>query len=258
MPESHAEKQVVVRPDKAAVADTVGARFLEVLTSALAAGRVAHVCLTGGSMGGAVLTAARGLSGFDGIDWSRVHFWWGDDRFVPASDPERNENESREALLGLIDVPAENVHAMAPSDAGVTVEEGARAYERELGRFIDPDAAGPWPSFDVCFLGVGPDAHIASLFPDRGEIQVTDRAALPVYDSPKPPPVRITLTRPVINSSQRIWMVMAGPDKASALNLAVAGASYARVPAAGAKGRLETMFYVDEAAASQLPPREDD
>ncbi|MEN2741116.1 6-phosphogluconolactonase [Microbacterium sp. X-17] len=258
MPESHPEKRVAVSPDKETLAAVVGARFLEVLTAAQAAGRVAHISLTGGSMGGAVLTAALAHPGIEGIDWSRVHFWWSDERFVPSGDAERNESESRAALLDRIRIPAENIHAMAASDAGVTVEEGARAYESELARFADPDAAGAWPSFDVCFLGVGPDAHIASLFPDRDEIKVTDRAALAVLDSPKPPPVRITLTRPVINGSQRIWMVMAGPDKAAALGLAVAGASYARVPAAGAKGRLETTFYVDEAAAAQLPPSTDD
>jgi 6-phosphogluconolactonase len=106
----------------------------------------------------------------------------------------------------------------------------------------------------VCFLGVGPDAHIASLFPDRPEILITDRSVVPVHDAPKPPPVRVTMTRPVINSSKRVWMVVSGADKASALGLALAGASYASVPAAGAKGRKRTVFFVDEAAASQVPP----
>jgi 6-phosphogluconolactonase len=256
MPESHAEKRVVISPDKAALADSVAARFLQRVTDTIAEGRLAHISLTGGSMGGAVLSAAGARPEAAGIDWSRVHFWWSDERFVPADDPERNERQAREALLDSLDIPAENIHAMASSDAGVDVETAARAYERELARFVTPDsgASGAWPSFDVCFLGVGPDAHIASLFPDRPEIQVTDRAALPVFNSPKPPPVRITLTRPVINSSQRVWLVLAGADKASALGLALAGASYARVPAAGAKGRSRTIFFVDEDAASQVPP----
>ncbi len=106
----------------------------------------------------------------------------------------------------------------------------------------------------MCFLGVGPDGHIASLFPDRPEILITDRAVVPVRDSPKPPPDRVSMTRPVINGSQRVWMVLSGADKASALGLALAGASYASVPAAGAKGRKRTVFFVDDAAASQVPP----
>jgi 6-phosphogluconolactonase len=94
---------------------------------------------------------------------------------------------------------------------------------------------------------------VASLFPDRPEILVTDAATLPVRDSPKPPPLRVTVTRPVINSSKRVWLVMTGSEKASALGLALAGASYASVPAAGAKGRKRTVFFVDEAAAAKVP-----
>jgi 6-phosphogluconolactonase len=106
---------------------------------------------------------------------------------------------------------------------------------------------GAWPAFDVCFLGVGPDGHIASLFPDRPEILIADRTVVGVRDSPKPPPDRISMTRPVINGSKRVWMVVSGNDKASALGLALAGASYASVPAAGAKGRKRTVFFVDDA-----------
>jgi 6-phosphogluconolactonase len=141
---------------------------------------------------------------------------------------------------------------MAASDAGLTLDEGAAAYAAELARFGDDDRA--WPSFAVCFLGVGPDGHIASLFPDRPEITVIDAAVLPVRDSPKPPPERITLTRPVINASKRVWLVLTGADKASALGLALAGANYENVPAAGAKGRKRTVFFVDEAAASEVAP----
>ncbi len=254
MPEFHAEKRVVISPDKSALTESVAARFLKRVIATLEARPLAHISLTGGSMGGAVLAASKSCEGFDTVDWSRVHFWWSDERFVPAADGDRNELQARDALLDALVLPDDNIHAMAASDSGLTAEEGARAYERELARFIDPDASGPWPSFDVCFLGVGPDAHIASLFPDRDEIQVTDRAALPVFNSPKPPPVRITLTRPVINSSRRVWLVLSGADKASALGLALAGASYARVPAAGAKGRLRTIFFVDRDAAAQVPP----
>ena len=179
--------------------------------------------------------------------------WWSDERFVAHDDPERNEGQARAALLSHVPIPAINIHAMAASDSGVSVEEAADAYARELARFAASEGANPWPSFSVCLLGVGPDAHIASLFPDRPEILVTDRAVVPVYDSPKPPPVRLSLTRPVINASRRIWLVMAGAEKASALGLALAGASYTSVPAAGAKGRERTMFFVDEAAAAEVP-----
>jgi 6-phosphogluconolactonase len=203
-------------------------------------------------MGAAVLAAASRSPRRDRSDWARGHFWWSDERFVPRSDHERNDRQAREALLDDLDIPPENIHAVAASDDGADLDAAASQYAQELARFGAGDE--PWPSFDICFLGVGPDGHIASLFPDRPEILITDHSTVAVRDSPKPPPDRVSMTRPVINSSKRVWMVLSGADKASALGLALAGASYASVPAAGAKGRKRTVFFVDHAAASQVPP----
>lgn len=253
MTENRADKQVIVRADPEGLAQTVAARFLHRLGKRTADGKTAHVALTGGSMGGRVLSAVASHPGRGEVDWSLVHFWWSDERFVPRGSEERNDAQAVDTLLGRLELPSGNIHSMAASEEGLDLDEAANAYARELSVFAD-DAVGDWPSFDVCFLGVGPDAHIASLFPDRPEIQVVDRAVLPVRDSPKPPPERITVTRPVINSSKRVWMVLAGADKASALGLALAGASYHSVPAAGAKGRKQTVFFVDEAAAASVPP----
>lgn len=247
-----AEKRVVVETTPGELAARVADRFLTRLRARTRNGRIAHVALTGGSMGGAVLRATRDDPRSAGIDWSLVHFWWGDERFVPRDDADRNALQSREALLDHIPVPPENIHEVAGSDEGVSLDDAAAAYAAELAGFGTDEH--PWPSFAVCFLGVGPDGHIASLFPDRVEVTVTDAAALPVRDSPKPPPERVTLTRPVLNSSKRVWLVLTGADKASALGLALAGASYQSVPAAGAKGRKRTVFFVDEAAASEVSP----
>ena len=245
-------KRVVIREDPASLATLVADRFLVRVQARIRDGRLAHIALTGGSMGAAVLRAVADDARAADLDWSLVHFWWGDERFVPAADPDRNAGQARAALLDRIPVPPENVHEMAASDAGLSLDEAATAYAAELARFGDAERA--WPSFAVCFLGVGPDGHIASLFPDRPEITVTDAAVLPVRDSPKPPPERVTLTRPVINTSKRVWLVLTGADKASALGLALAGANYENVPAAGAKGRKRTVFFVDEAAASEVAP----
>lgn len=247
---SSSEKLVVVEQDPAAVAVRVADRFLTRVIARTKNGRIAHIALTGGSMGGAVLRAVREHPRAAEIDWSLVHFWWGDERFVAADDADRNARQSREALIDHIDIPAENVHEAASTDDGISLDEAAAAYAAELARFGGEEH--PWPAFAVCFLGVGPDGHIASLFPDRSEVTETEAAVLPVRDSPKPPPERITLTRPVINASKRVWMVLTGAEKASALGLALAGASYTNVPAAGAKGRKRTIFFVDEAAASEV------
>lgn len=247
-----AEKRVVIEETPSDVARRVADRFLTRLRARTVDGRTAHIALTGGSMGGAVLAATRDDPRAAAIDWSLVHFWWGDERFVPRDDPERNARQSREALLDHVPVPAENIHEVAAADSGLTLDEAAAAYAAELARFGTDEH--PWPSFAVCFLGVGPDGHIASLFPDREEVTVTDAAALPVRNSPKPPAERVTLTRPVINASKRVWMVLTGADKASALGLALAGAAYTSVPVAGARGRKRTVFFVDEAAAAEVSP----
>lgn len=247
-----AEKTIVVEANPQALADRVADRFLARIRARTRNGRIAHVALTGGSMGAAVLSAVRAHPRAGEIDWSLVHFWWGDERFVPRGDADRNALQSRNALLDHLPVPPENVHEIAASDSGLTLDEAAAAYAAELARFGSDEQ--PWPSFAVCFLGVGPDGHIASLFPDRAEVTEAEEAVLPVRDSPKPPPERVTLTRPVINASKRVWMVLTGADKASALGLALAGASYTSVPVAGAKGRRRTVFFVDEAAAAGVSP----
>jgi 6-phosphogluconolactonase len=252
MPEGWAEKRVVISSDPAALAESVAPRFLSRVAKRVDEGKLAHISLTGGSMGAAVLAAAARNARVERIDWSLVHFWWSDERFVPLGHADRNDRQAREAFLDALAIPAENVHATLGTDEQPDLDAAAAAYADDLARF--PGAEGPWPSFDVCFLGVGPDGHIASLFPDRSEIQITDRSVVAVRDSPKPPPERITMTRPVINSSKRVWLVLAGADKAAALGLALAGASYASVPAAGAKGRKRTTFFVDQAAAAQVPP----
>lgn len=252
MTDSAGEKRVVITSDATSLAESVAARFLSRVAKKTPT-RDVHVSLTGGSSGDAVLRAVAAHPRVAEIDWSRVHFWWSDERFLPRTDSERNERQARDALLDALEIPATNIHAAPASDDGLDLDAAARSYAAELARFGTVEHPG-WPTFDVCFLGVGPDAHIASLFPDRGEILITDQTVVPVRESPKPPPERITFTRPVINSSKRVWLVLSGPDKASALGLALAGASYASVPAAGAKGTRRTVFFVDQAAAAQVPP----
>lgn len=251
MVEAWAEKFVVIGPDPATLASSVADRFLDRVAKRTSSGKRVHVSLTGGSMGSAVLAAAAEKPALSRIDWSLVHFWWSDERFVARDDGDRNEKQAREALLDGLEIPAENIHSAPAADDGMDVDAAAAAYAAELASYGRGDRA--WPSFDICFLGVGPDGHIASLFPDRQEIHITDAAVVAVRNSPKPPPERVSMTRPVINDSKRVWMVLTGSDKASALGLALAGASYASVPAAGAKGRKRTVFFVDETAAEKVP-----
>lgn len=250
------DRRVLVHQNKQALAGSVAARFLTNMVDVLQDQDEANVVLTGGSVGIAVLAAINESAARDTIDWSRVHFWWGDERWVPRADHERNELAARDALLDHIDVPESNIHAFGASDdatatGGDALDAAAARYSAEL-REHAPDGA-QYPHFDVTLLGVGPDGHIASLFPHRPGIREREANVVAVRDSPKPPAGRLSLTRPVLNSSDRVWLVLAGSDKASALGLALAGASRDEVPAAGIKGRYRTMFFVDQDAAAQVP-----
>ncbi|MBP2437848.1 6-phosphogluconolactonase [Microbacterium amylolyticum] len=239
-------ENVVVRADKSALAHAVAERLISELAVLTAGDGVAHVSLTGGSMGIGTLAAVRDLPDRDDVAWSRVHFWWSDERFVPRNDGERNARQAREALLDALDVPDVNVHEPWASEDG-SLDDAAKAYADELSAH-GPDGE-PAPAFDICLLGVGPDAHIASLFPGREEIHVSGGVAvLPVRNSPKPPPERITFTLPVINRSARVWLVVAGADKAEAVARVRAGALAGEAPASAARGTLETVLFADKAA----------
>lgn len=224
--------------------ETLVATVADALASVLAAPGLHHLVLTGGGVGTRVL-AALALRGAT-IDWSRVHVWWGDERFLAAGDPDRNETGAREALLDVVPIPADQVHAM-PADDGQGVEAAAMAYADELAAHSDDGYA---PDFDVLLLGMGPEGHVASLFPGMPEIHAA-QSAVPIENSPKPPPTRVSLSLAAIRSARQVWVVAAGAAKADAAAAALNGAtSPDEVPAAGARGRDETTFWLDRAAAA--------
>ncbi len=243
------ERRVLVHADRAALAGSVAARFLTKMIDLLDERADVHVVLTGGSVGIEVLAAIAAHPGRDQIDWQRVHVWWGDERWVPTGHEDRNERQAHEALLDRIDIPAVNLHAYPASDDGLDLEQAAVHYRDELLAAGD----GEFPRFAITFLGVGPDGHIASLFPERDGPRVSEATVIAVHDSPKPPPGRLTLTLPLINQSERIWLVLAGADKAAALGLALAGAAVADVPVGGVLGTKSTVFFIDEEASSEVP-----
>ncbi len=245
------DRRVLVHPDRAALAASVAARFLTKVIDLIEDEGEAHIVLTGGSVGIEVLAAIAGSPARNSIDWSQVHVWWGDERWLPRDDDERNEKQAREALLDHVPVDEAKVHPFPASDAGLSLEEAAAAYEAELRAAAREGESHP--VFAITFLGVGPDGHIASLFPERDGPTVATAGVIAVRDSPKPPPERLSLTLPLINSSERIWLVLAGGDKAPALGLALAGASPSDVPVAGVLGRKRTVFFIDQAASAEVP-----
>lgn len=240
---------VDIYPDTDALVAAAGDRLASAIDAAIAERGIAHIVLTGGGTGIALLKRL----GTHPLDWPRVHLFWGDDRFVPHDDDERNEKQAREALLDHIDIPAGNVHPMPPSDGefGSDIGAAARCYEQMLADHAESGA--PTPVFDVHLLGMGGEGHINSLFPHTAAVREDDRMVVGVEDSPKPPPRRITLTLPAVRRSRQVWLVVSGEAKADAVAAAVGGADPDDWPAAGAVGAEQTIWLVDSAAASKLP-----
>ncbi len=250
-------RSVVVHPDADLLAQAVAARLLTRLLDVQSVRRPVHLVLTGGTVGIKTLAAVAASPLRGAVDWSGVHLWWGDERFVADGDPDRNETQARDAFLTALGdaLPAENVHPMAARTDEVSTPEDAAALDADELAGFAPEGATPVavPAFDVLLLGMGPDGHIASLFPDRDGYRNAEKTVIAVRNAPKPPPDRLSLTLPAINTSDRIWLVLAGADKAPALGLALAGASPNEVPAAGILGRKRTVFFVDKKAAADVP-----
>lgn len=144
----------------------------------------------------------------DRIDWSKVHFFWGDERCVPPDDAESNYGTARELLLQYIAIPAGNIHRIRGE---AEPAEEARRYEAEIREFV-PNA-GNLPAFDLVLLGMGSDGHTASIFPDQMELLEAD-SLCSVARHPETGQQRITLTGPVINNARQVAFLVTGAGKA--------------------------------------------
>jgi 6-phosphogluconolactonase len=246
------QRTIVVSKDADVLAAAVGARLLTRLVDAQALRGRASVVLTGGGVGIASLAAVRASAARAAVDWRRVDIWWGDERFVPADDDERNEKQARAALLDSLDLDPARVHPMGALGGpdGNDADAAAARYADELAVAAPADA--DVPAFDVLLLGMGPEGHTASIFPES-PAAYDERTALAVHGCPKPPPTRITMGFAAINAAREVWMVVAGADKAPMVAMALGGAGRIQVPAAGVEGRSQTLWLLDEAAASNLP-----
>ncbi|MEU2656591.1 6-phosphogluconolactonase [Streptomyces sp. NPDC007325] len=247
--------QLVVHRDKELMAEAAAARLITRIVDAQSSRGAASVVLTGGRNGNGLLAALGSAPARDAIDWSRLDLWWGDERFLPEGDPERNVTQAREALLDRVPLDPARVHAMPASDGpwGNDADAAAAGYAAELAAAAGPTERDGVPAFDVLMLGVGPDTHVASLFPELPAVRETERTVVGVHGAPKPPPTRISLTLPAIRAAKEVWLLAAGADKAKAAAIALSGAGEVQAPAAGARGRSRTLWLMDEAAASELP-----
>jgi 6-phosphogluconolactonase len=244
-----ADLETVPHPDKGALATQSAERALTVLVGAQAERGEATVVLTGGSMGSAVLAALAASPRRDEVEWSRVNVWWSDERFVAEDSPERNCVQAVEALGGALVLNPDRVHYMGSTDEFATAEDAAFDYRRELAAAADAELRSEaFPRFDLSLLGLGPDGHVASLFPGLPHVHEEDATVLGVHGSPKPPPDRISMTLPLVNAADRVWFLVAGADKAGAVAAVRGGAPLERTPGAGVRGTGETLLLVTQDA----------
>lgn len=210
-------------------AEAVVSRVQELLVSQ----SEVNLVVTGGTVGILTLAKLRELS----VDWSKVQVWWGDERFVEKSSADRNELQARNALFNHITIPEKNLHPFPASDEGLDLDAARDAF-REVVRGV---------AFDILLLGIGPDGHIASLFPGKsakGELVVAE------HDSPKPPPQRLSLSYEAINSAKQVWFTVAGADKQDAVATAF-GDAPTSLPVGRVHGVEKTVWFVDATAGNK-------
>ena len=244
--------EVFVHASGDLLASAAAARAVTWLADAVAARGRAHLVLTGGGIGTKVMAAIAASPARDAVDWRLVDVWWGDERFEATGDQERNETGARSALLDHLALDPSRVHVIPGPDGpdGDDPDAAAARYAAELAAAAG--AGGSVPAFDVLMLGIGPEGHVASIFPDSPAAHAGG-TVVAVRNSPKPPPTRISLTFGALQAAREVWVLASGAEKAEAVAGALSGVSQAELPAAGARGRERTLFLLDEAAAAKLP-----
>lgn len=209
-----------------------------------------HLVLTGGSTP-KPLYRLLGSEYSDSMNWRHVHCYWGDERYVPHDHEESNYRMAKESLLKNVKIPESNIHAL-PTDND-SPQIAAEKHSGELRR-IFPGSDEAIPRYDLILLGMGGDGHVASLFPNHALLDEEEKLIGVVTDSPKPPPTRLTMTLPVINSAKRIYFLVSGENKVSAvkqvLEQSQPSPEYPASLVSPDKGKVT--WWLDEAAAKLL------
>ena len=238
-------REFVVLPDADAVAAATADRLIAAGQAAIDHHGTFYLALTGGSTPQIVcpllVVPPRVLQ----LDWTRVEFFFGDERAVPARHPDSNYNTARQMLLDYLPrVGPGQVHRMIGEAADL--DAAARAYQALVNRIVPRGASG-LPAFDLIWLGMGPDGHTASLFPGTEALHETERLVVPNW-VPQLDAWRLTLTFPLLNAAHQVNLVAAGEEKAAAVLAVRSGAD--EQPPAGLIDAEQTVWLVDQAAAT--------
>ncbi|WGW13733.1 6-phosphogluconolactonase [Saxibacter everestensis] len=235
---------IVSCQDRSAVAQRAAGDLIAHIEG-VPAGTAVHIAVTGGGVGIATLAELAKSPRLAEASPGRVHLWFSDERYVDAGSQDRNDIQAAATWGPGFVIPEANIHRVAGADSGLSAEAAATNYETEIGRAK--------AAFDVVLLGMGPDGHVASLFPGHPGVSDKRTGVIAVHDSPKPPPDRVSFTMPLIRSSDRVWVIASGAEKAPAVKAALSPASTAEdVPASAARGQLESRFYLDTESSSLL------
>lgn len=250
----------VVHPDPASLADAVATAFVERMSRPPARPELPayDVALTGGTIARSVHRAITARAA--GVPWGRVRFWFGDERFVEADSSDRNAVQAREDLLDALATLPGEWPAHLSGDAVMEVPAVGQVADVQTaaevyGDLLRHEGTG---GFDLVMLGMGPDGHVASLFPGHPALDVTDAITVAVTDSPKPPPERVSLTfEALLRQTGAVWLLVSGEEKAEAVARALAPeGSVEETPARGILERAgadtQITWWLDEAAASLL------
>jgi 6-phosphogluconolactonase len=242
--------KIAIFPDRRQLATALSAHVAYVAgASSRARGRFC-VAFSGGSLMEIIAPALSASPLRDRIDWSAWHVFWADERWVPPSSPDSNFGVALRLLFSRVTIPGEHIHAV---DDSQNPDDTARAYEAVIRKTLHAETDA-FPRFDLVLLGLGEDGHTASLFPGHPALKEGQRWVVPVFNAPKPPPVRMTLTLPVINHARCVVFVAAGAGKANMISKALdPKAAPSKLPARMVKpADGELHWFIDQAAASGL------
>lgn len=240
----------IVRFENAEAVAQAGAElFRKKAQKAIEASGAFRVALSGGSTPKRMFAILAGPPFFCSVDWGKVHLFWSDERSVPLDHPDSNFKTARTLLIDRVGLLAANIHPML---AQTSLSDGGRDYEISISRDFGVPLDGPPPSFDLVYLGMGSDAHTASLFPDTEALKEKKRWV--VRNSvPKLSTTRLTFTYPLINAARSVCFLVCGNDKAEPLREVIRGTkNLAQFPSQGVEPVGELLWYCDESALAQL------
>ena len=244
--------EIVRHHDAEDLAVSTAARLTTTIVRAQSEYGSASVVLTGGRIAGQLMFALADPVCADSIDWTRLDLWWGDERYLASADPERNDYLADTHLLSRVDINPTRVHRVLGPDSSPSAEAAAQQYATEVSTAVKQRSRVGRPAFDVTLLSIGPDGHVASLFPEQPALS-SDSYVLAIHSSPKPPPVRVTMGFMALNSSSEAWLLASGAEKSAVIDMMLTqGAGPLQIPATGIMGQERTLLLIDESAASKL------